>query len=334
MASKKRLGIIGLGGMARYHMKDITQSQKATEVAALCETSPESLEKAKELFSELERPLPPNEPDLDRFLERFAADLDGVFILTPHVYHHDQTKKCLEAGLDVLLEKPMVMNAAEAQSLIETRDRTGRLLVVGFQGGLSPAVRKAVKLIRSGEIGPLLSISGTVWQSWGPWTVGRWRQDPLISGGGFMFDTGAHMMNTVCDLAGEDFEEVAAWLDNRGRPVDVLATVMGRLRSGAYVTIHGCGETKRSCASEIYVFCTQGIIRTGQWGERFEIQRDSDTEFQKEADLTTPKVWDVFLQVQNGEIPNPCPPEVGLRMARLWDAIKASAAKGGAPVRA
>ncbi len=43
-------------------------------------------------------------------------------------------------------------------------------------------------------------------------------------------------------------------------------------------------------------------------------------------------VWEQFLAVRAGEIPNPCPPEVGLRMAKLWDAIQASAAQNGVPV--
>jgi hypothetical protein len=43
-------------------------------------------------------------------------------------------------------------------------------------------------------------------------------------------------------------------------------------------------------------------------------------------------VWEQFLAVREGRIDNPCPPEVGLRMARLWDAIQASAADGGRPV--
>jgi len=44
-------------------------------------------------------------------------------------------------------------------------------------------------------------------------------------------------------------------------------------------------------------------------------------------------VWEQFLAVRAGKQENPCPPEVGLRMARLWDAIQASAARGGASVR-
>ena len=44
-------------------------------------------------------------------------------------------------------------------------------------------------------------------------------------------------------------------------------------------------------------------------------------------------VWEQFLNVRSGRIPNPSPPEVGLRMARLWDAIRESASQAGAVVR-
>ena len=141
MAEKTRMGIVGLGGVARYHLRDIFTSSPDTEVCAICEPSQKSLDDAKKIFSEFDRKFPHSEPELDTYLRRYAAELDAVFILTPHVFHCSQAKKCLEAGLDVLVEKPMVMNAEEAMSLIDTRDRTGKLLVVGFQGGLSPAIR-------------------------------------------------------------------------------------------------------------------------------------------------------------------------------------------------
>ncbi len=331
MTQKVRMAMIGCGGMARHHLRNILLQSDTTEIVALCEPSPEALTATAQIFTLNAVPVPPNEPDLDRLLATY--DLDAVFIITPHVYHHDQARACLEAGTDVLLEKPMVMNAAEARSLIETRDRTGRLLVVAFNGSLSPEIRAAVRLLRSGEPGKLLSISGTIWQRWGPGTAGTWRQTPAISGGGFMFDTGAHLLNTVADLAGEEFVEVAAWTDNYGRPVETLAVVIGRLASGALVTLHGCGETVRSCASDIRVFCTEAILRTGAWGGFLEVQR------QGEDALTPIKLppslgaWEQFLAVRNGDFPNPSPPEVGLRMARLYDAIKASAAQGGMPVR-
>ncbi len=327
-----RVGIVGCGSMAVYHLKNMLKQQDTTQITAICEPSTANYETAARLFRRAGLPPPPNEPDWLKFVREFAGKLDAVFIITPHVYHFEQASTSLEQGWDVLLEKPMVMNAAEAQALIQARDRSGKTLVVAFPGSLSPQIRKADELLRSGELGDILNISATVWQNWGPGTANTWRQCPELSGGGFLFDTGAHMLNTVADLAGEDFAEVSAWLDNRGRPVDILGVVIGRLRSGTLVTMNGCGEAIPSCASDIQVFCTKAILRTGIWGERLEIQRHGENRLRKLPVPDSLGVWEQFLAVRRGDMPNPCPPEVGLRMSRLWDAIKDSAYQDGRPV--
>lgn len=330
MIEPVRAAVIGCGNMGRHHIRNILKQTDTTEIAALCDPLPMAIAETAKLFARAGQALPPDEPDLQRLLADY--DVDAAFIVTPHALHHDQAKACLEAGVDVLLEKPMAMNATEARSLMKVRDETGKLLVVAFNGSLSPEIRESVRLLRSGDLGKLLSISATIWQSWGPGTTGKWRQVPEISGGGFMFDTGAHVLNTVADLAGEEFVEVAAWTDNYGRPVETLAAVIARLESGALVTFHGCGETVRTCRSDIRVFCTRAILRTGAWGRWLEIQRDGEAEFSPVGLPPSLGTWQQFLAVRNGEFPNPSPPEVGLRMARLYDAIKASAAKNGQPV--
>ena len=330
MPNPTPMAMIGCGGMARHHARNILKQLDTTRVTVVCEPSAEAYATFAQIFTEAEQPAPPNVPDLTRLLSEY--EVQAAFIVTPHVYHHDQTQACLEAGVDVLLEKPMVMNAAEAQSLIELRDRTGRLLVVAFPGSLSPYLRAAVKMLRSGQHGPVQSISATIWQNWDPVTVNTWRQEPALSGGGFLFDTGAHMLNTVVELAGEPFAQVAAWLDNRGRPVETMGVAMGRLESGALVTLHGCGEAIPSCASDIRVFCEKAILRTGMWGEFLELQRAGEKELVPVVTPPSLGVWEQFLAVRRGELANPSPPEVGLRMARLYDAIVASAAQNGALV--
>jgi predicted dehydrogenase len=323
-----RVGFIGTGGMGRAHLRDVLDRDD-TIVGAVCEPSPAAWEKTAAAFEQRGLPVPPNEPEWQRFIERFAGEPDAAFIITPHAFHHDQAAACLDAGLDVLLEKPMVMTATEAVDLIARRDRTGRLLVVAFQGSLSPHVREAARLLRSGELGPILNISATAWQDWAGNTEGTWRQAPELSGGGFMFDTGAHMLNTVADVAGEDFVEVAAWLENDGRPVDIRAAVMARLASGALVTMNACGSAIPSCQSEIRIFTPRAIVRTGIWGERLEIQRFGRKHLRTVPSVERIPVWQQFLNVRGGRIANPSPPEVGLRMARLWDAIRDSARRGG-----
>ncbi len=227
----------------------------------------------------------------------------------------------------------MVMTATEAEALIATRDRTGRLLVVGFQGSLSPRVRAAARMIAAGELGAMLNIDAVVWQDWAVNSLGTWRQDPVVSGGGFLFDTGAHMLNTVCDLAGEDVAAVAAWLEDDGAPVDVRGVVMARMVSGALVTMNGCGRAIPSLGSDIRVFCERATLRTGIWGEHLEIQRHGEDRPSRPRSVRSRTVWEQFLAVRAGREPNPSPPEVGLRMARLWDAIRASSERGGVVIR-
>jgi predicted dehydrogenase len=332
MQSKVRTAMIGCGGMARHHIRQMLQQQSTTEITVLCEPSQEQLALTRAEFEAAGVPCPPNEPYLTTLLANH--ELDAAFIVTPHVYHHDQTQACMEAGVDVLLEKPMVMNAVEARSLIEIMRQTGRLLTVAFPGSLSPNVRTAVDLLRSGDLGSLLTISAVVWQSWRQGTLGSWRQDPAISGGGFLFDTGAHMLNTVVDLAGEEFDEVSAYFDNRGTQVEILATINARLKSGAFVSMHGNGDAiKHNCKSMIRVFTEKAILNTGIWGELLELQKEGETEIKPVDTPPSLGVWEQFLAVRRGELANPCPPEVGLRMAKLYDAIKASAAQNAAIVK-
>jgi predicted dehydrogenase len=326
-----RVGFIGMGGMARYHLGDIL-GRPDTEVVAICEPSPAALAAAAAPFARHGLAVPPNEPDWQRFVRTYADELDAAFIITPHDLHFRQATACLEAGMDVLLEKPMVMTADEAHALIETRDRTGRLLVVAFQGSLSSQVREASRLLRSGELGPILNVNAMVWQDWEPLTRGSWRQEPSISGGGFLFDTGAHMLNTVSDLVGGEFTEVAAWLERDRSPVDVRAVVMGRLASGALVSMNACGAAIPSCHSDIRVFTTGAILRTGVWGEALEIQRAGRDRLRKVRSIAPVSVWQQFLNIRDGLLPKPSPPEAGLRLARLWDAIRESSTHRGALV--
>ncbi len=104
-----RVAIIGCGGMARHHIRQILKQADTTKISVLCEPSEEQYKKTAEIFSEFGTPTPPNQPDLARLLADYP--LDTAFIITPHANHFDQTAACMQAGVDVLLEKPMVMNA-------------------------------------------------------------------------------------------------------------------------------------------------------------------------------------------------------------------------------
>src|SRR5579871_4545744 len=323
--------------MARGHVLNMLQYPERQRVVVVCEPSAQAYESMAQIFRECSQPVPPNQPDLRHLLNEYASQVEVAFIVTPHAFHHQQARLCLEAGLDVLLEKPMVMNTAEAIDLVATRDRIQKLLVVAFNGSLSPRIRHAASMLQSGELGDIQSIAGLIWEDWEEAKIGHWKKEPAVAGGGFMFDTGAHMLNTVADLANQNFVEVAAWLNFHGGPVDIVGAAMGRLESGALVTLHACGSTMPSCASDIRVFCKSGILRTGAWGEYLEVQHNVKLGFTESAFTpiefpSVPTAWEQFLAIRAGDIPNPSPPENGLRMAKLWDAIQESARQKGCPV--
>src|SRR5687767_10276912 len=104
-ASRVRVGMIGTGMMAQYHLRQML-GRPDTVVAAVCEPSPAAYEGAVAAFRAAGVIPPPNEPDWRRFLEMHgqAGTLDAVVIITPHVLHFDMATAALEAGLDVLLE--------------------------------------------------------------------------------------------------------------------------------------------------------------------------------------------------------------------------------------
>lgn len=332
-----RLLVVGAGGMARHHVRTalaMSASRPDRQLAdvVLVEPNAHAADLMSTVITDAGRLAPVVETDLDQALARHGAALDVAMIVSPHALHHDQMVACLEAGLDVLVEKPMVTTVAEAESVLAARDKAKSLLVVGFNGSLSPQIRKAVELLRAKTLGELVAIHGSVWQNWKRYVEGTWRTVPAMSGGGFVFDTGAHLLNTTCDLAGEDVVEVSAWLDNRGWDVDLLGSIMARTSSGTMISLAACGDTGESCTSDLRAFCTEGFLHTGVWGERLVVQMPGKKRPRTYPVAESLGTWDMFCDVRAGLMANPSPAELGLRMARLWDLIKASAAEGGRPM--
>lgn len=326
MPKRTRVICIGTGGFARGHIRNMLAQAATTEIVGLVEVSDRSREATAAVFAEHKQDCPPAYATLEQLLKAQGA-ADAVLVCTPHKFHFENCRDALLAGMDVLVEKPMVMNAREARRLIDLRDKTARLVVVGFPGSLSPAIKKAKELIRQGRIGRVTAISAWVHQRWKVATVGLWRQDPLISGGGFLFDTGSHMINTVVDLLGEDVAEVSSVLDNRGTPVEINAAVSGRSQSGIMFSLAAAGDSIR-CISDIRVFGDAGVLQTGIWGERLNVSTLAKPEYQPVKLPRSQGVWGQFLKVRQGRMENPCPPEIGLRFARLMDMIYASARQG------
>ena len=326
MRGKVNTIIVGAGGMAGHHLKNMLDQPRSTKVQAFVEISDKSRKKTEAIYASRNLKCPGFYDSIKSLLKNEPKP-QAAFIITPHKFHLENASDCLLAGMDVLLEKPMVMNVSEAKRLIKIRNKTGRILVVAFPGSLSPAVQKAKKMIAEGFIGKINGVSAFAHQRWKHVSKGTWRQAPEISGGGFLFDTGSHMINTMVDLMGVPITEVTAYLDNSDTDVEINSAVIGRFHSGQFFSLTGTGDSI-NCLGAIRIYGDKGILETGMWGEYLKLLMGGEKEYKS---VTYPKstgVWQQFLKVLQGKIENPCPPEVGLRFSQLMDMIRLSAESG------
>ena len=128
MSDRIRTGFIGCGGNASSHIGRVLQIPEA-EVVALCDPSSDSLTRAKERN--------PEAKDLPEFTdyEKMLAEveLDAVQISTPHTLHFEQIMACLDKGLHVLSEKPMVCSVEHAHQVIAKAKQVDRTLMISYQ---------------------------------------------------------------------------------------------------------------------------------------------------------------------------------------------------------
>ena len=168
-------------------------------------------------------------PAFTRLDAALAADgADAVYVASPVFLHAPHTLASLGAGKQVLCEKPMAMNYAEARSMVAAARAAGKTLGVAYYRRIYPKVTRAKELLRNGAIGqPLLAyITCQDWRS-GSEPDRGWLLDPVQAGGGPLFDVGSHRIDVLNFLFGEP-RRVAGQLSNAVHELAVedSATVM------------------------------------------------------------------------------------------------------------
>ncbi|HXJ40990.1 MAG TPA: Gfo/Idh/MocA family oxidoreductase, partial [Bryobacteraceae bacterium] len=107
--------------------------------------------------------------------------VDAVYVASPVVLHREQTIASLQAGCDVLCEKPVGMNYMEAETMAEAAERSGRMLGVAFFRRLFPKLIRAKELIAEGAIGrPVLAEAN--YHGWLESEERNWLRDPAMAG--------------------------------------------------------------------------------------------------------------------------------------------------------
>jgi 1,5-anhydro-D-fructose reductase (1,5-anhydro-D-mannitol-forming) len=131
----------------------------------------------------------------------------AVYIATPVFLHAQQTIQSLKAGMHVLCEKPMAMNAVEAGSMVKAAEKTARTFGVAYYRRMYPKLQRAKQLIEAGAIGKAVIAELT---SHGWWDEKQeksgdrsWLIDPAKAGGGPLYDIASHRIDVLNFLFGQ-----------------------------------------------------------------------------------------------------------------------------------
>lgn len=324
--SKIRMAILGCGGMSGQHAKRY-KAHPDVEIVALCDVSEEIVEKYLTKNLEDYAPKPQVFTDFDAMLGQVKPD--AVTIVTPHTMHFEHGMKAIEHGCHVFMEKPMVTDSSDAKTLKKAVEASGKILVVGYNSSCSPGMQWVREAIRSQKYGALQTVTGWQTQSWAKGTSGSWRQNPALSGGGQMYDSGAHMFNSLVWSVEAPIETVFAFTDNRGTPVDINGTVNIRFGNGVLATMTIAGDCRGSSAGMVYTFENARVEINGWTGADLRVfGREGQETIELAGEAQTPN--DNFIDAILGRASAQTGPLNGLLQSQLMDAIYESARTGAA----
>ncbi len=209
MNKKIKVGIVGIGGIGRgVHLESWTTNPDV-EVVALCDILIERAQNAAEKY---------NIPYVfDNYKDLIALDeIDVVDICTPNKFHSIIAVDSLNAGKNVLCEKPDAMNYDEVLKMKEAYEKSGKLLIVMRNNRFTAESMFVKKYIEAGKMGEIYYAKCGWVRRRGIPGKGGWFTTKELSGGGPLIDLGVHMM------------DLTVWLMGNPRPVSVVGSTYSK----------------------------------------------------------------------------------------------------------
>jgi scyllo-inositol 2-dehydrogenase (NAD+) len=255
---KLGVGVLGVGEMGRRHAENLRRNVPEARLVAIADASQE---RARQVATELE---------VDNFYSSLEAmlenkEIEAVLIATPDKFHPQAVATAAQAGRDILCEKPLALNMADAHAALREVAKANRRLQVGFMRRYDPAYAAAMKRIEAGEIG-----TPVIFKS-----VGRDKDQPPIAAyesnvNGMIFYTNTiHDFDLARWLMQDEVESVHSWTTSTIRPEvakfgDVVASVVNlRYRKGAIGNVESYAQAVYGYDVRTEIVGSKGSIFVG-----------------------------------------------------------------------
>ncbi len=313
-----RWGLFGAARIARALIPAIRASGGSVEIVGVRDPASEHARRFAEEWGI---------PRIGRYQEVVEAEIDAVYNPLPNHLHLPWSAAALRAGKHALTEKPLSMNAHEAQAVAQVAAETGRVSLEAFAYRFQPHVTRMREIVGSGELGDLKFVQGTYGFSLGNPDDFRWLPE---MGGGALYDVGCYPVNLIRLLLGEP-RSAAAQVRWTPGGVDLgLSAALDYGGSGALASL--------SCA-----FDWVGTPRLVIHGTAGSLEMDQPFESNNAAPLTLrvagreetfapsngyTRMVSHFQRAARGKEALLYPPSDAVKQAQVLDALFASARTG------
>jgi phthalate 4,5-cis-dihydrodiol dehydrogenase len=224
-----RVGVIGLGRAGAMMLAAMARHPRV-QVTAAADLHREHLDRFQEDFGGL--------AFTDAAALCASADVDAVYIASPHERHAEHALLAAEHGKHVLVEKPMALTLDDCDRMIEAAQRARVVLLVGHTASFNPAIQKMRQLIASGEVGALAMISATAYTDF---LYRPRRPEELVTelGGGILYNQVPHQVDAARFLAGGLARTVraSAWALDRSRSTEGCYAAFLTFEGGAVASL-------------------------------------------------------------------------------------------------
>ncbi|WP_168207623.1 Gfo/Idh/MocA family protein [Microlunatus elymi] len=320
---RTRWGVLSTGHIAGVFARDLALLPDEAELAAVASRTSEKAEKFAAEYG--------FERAYGSYAE-LAADpqIDVVYIASPHHDHFDSARLCLQGGKSVLVEKPLTTSAADTEELIKLAERHGLFLMEALWTRTNPLLRKAVQVVRSGELGSVRHLEISFgFRFTGP--DDHRLLDPAQAGGA-IWDLGVYPAHVSNAFLGEPAELLGFGHHHPRTGVDSHAAALLRFpctEGDPAPTGSLLATLETDPANRTTVYCTEGRVELDNVvkPDVLKIIRGSGSDAETEEVITqlpgggyTLQAQEVMFRLRSGELESPLVPwQDTLAVARTLD---------------